>query len=90
MSATKQDETKNETTPRKRRGRWQDVEPLPPALALEMLQSAARECQLAGLPLLVTNQDTGLLLFVKGAAQEDTTEGARFILSPELSKAASV
>lgn len=79
MNTTKQSETK-------KRGRKQP-EPLPPALALEMLQSAARECQLAGLPLLVTNQDSGLLLFVKGVAQEETSEGARFIIAPEQSKA---
>jgi hypothetical protein len=72
-------ETKQGATKRKGRRR-RDDEPLPPALALEMLQSAARECQRAGLSLTCESESDELRLTVKGVSAETTPEGSRFVL----------
>jgi len=81
MNGTKQGATK-----RKKQKKHVDDEPLPPALALEMLQSAARECQRSGLVLKCESESGALRLTVKGAASEETSEGVRFILMPEEEK----
>lgn len=78
MSGTKQGAIK-----RKRQKNHNDDEPLPPALALEMLQSAARECQRAGLVLKCESVSNELRLIVQGAMSEETSEGVRFILMSE-------
>jgi len=78
MSGTEQDAAK-----RKKQKKHENDEPLPPALALEMLQSAARECQRSGLVLKCETVSNELRLTVKGAASEETPEGVRFILVPE-------
>lgn len=75
--------TKQSATKRKKQKKHVDDGPLPPTLALEMLQSAARECQRAGLVLKCETVSNELRLTVKGATSEETLDGVRFILAPE-------
>jgi hypothetical protein len=74
MSATKRDAAKR---------RRKEQSPLTPAQALDMLQSALRYCQQAGLEVQCKSEAdmAGLVLYLPTVKAETTPAGLRFVLS---------
>jgi hypothetical protein len=66
------------------------TQPVTPAEALQILESAINYCRQAGLDVRAGNIPGGLALTIGGAELQRTESGARFVVAPQRAELAPI